>query len=234
MGWGAVLWQKCAALSHVPENHLLLFQEEQDLLVLLLKLLCGHLEKGSGHLTGQREAMTETRAPPRGNARDNKECSFPHACFLFHPEGSIRFFIRHVYLENYPGSFEANLRISNVTSVRCAPLSHRPADSSAPVLFSGSVGRCICSLQGDLSHLHPTKSSISSSPATCKPVAHPGPSVIAKLALFPPLFLWHVTDLHLVPPLPLDCLPHLTHFLLRDLIHSHDFSYFSRADNSKC
>lgn len=37
-----------------PENHLLLFQQEQDLLVLLLKLLCGHLEKGSGHLTGRR------------------------------------------------------------------------------------------------------------------------------------------------------------------------------------
>lgn len=234
MGWGAVLWQECAALSHVPENRLLLFQEEQDLLVLLLKLLCGHLEKGSGHLTGQREAMTETRAPPRGNARDNKECSFPHACFLFHPEDSIRLFIRHVYLENYPGSFEANLRISDVTSVRCAPLSHRPADSSAPVLFSGSVRCCICSLQGDLSHLHPTKFSISSSPATCKPVARPGPSDTARLALFLPLFLWHVTDLRLVPRLPLDCLPHLTHFLLRDLIHSHGFSYFSRADNSKC
>lgn len=87
MGWGAVLWQGCAALSHVPENHLLLFQQEQDLLVLLLKLLCGHLEKGSGHLTGQREAMTETRTPPRGNARDNKEHSFPHAPFLFHSEG---------------------------------------------------------------------------------------------------------------------------------------------------
>ena len=89
MGWGAVLWQGRAALSHVPENHLLLFQEEQDLLVLLLKLLCGRLEKGSGHLTGQQEAMTETRTPPGGNARDNKEHSFPHAPFLFHSEGSI-------------------------------------------------------------------------------------------------------------------------------------------------
>lgn len=89
MGWGAVLWQERAALSHVPEKHLLLFQQEQDLLVLLLKLLCGHLEKGSGHLTGQREAVTKTRTPPRGNAWDSKERGFPYAPFLFHPEGDF-------------------------------------------------------------------------------------------------------------------------------------------------
>lgn len=40
MRWGAVLGQGSAALSHVPENHLLLFQQEEDLLVLLLKLFC--------------------------------------------------------------------------------------------------------------------------------------------------------------------------------------------------
>lgn len=229
MGWGAVLWQGRAALSHVPENHLLLFQQEQDLLVLLLKLLCGRLEKGSGHLTGQQEVMTETRTPPCGNARDNKEHSFPHAPFLFHSEGSIRFFICHVYLENYPGSFEANLGISDVTSVCCVQLSHRTVHCSAPALFPGSAlskgtfHACIQpSLPSPLLQRH----------VNLFPV--PGPDT-ARPALFLPLCLWHVTDLHaLGPPPPPDRSPHLTHFLLGDLIHSHGFSYRSRADNSKC
>ena len=53
--------------------------------------------------------------------------------------GSIWFFICHVYLENYPGSFEANLGISDIASVRCVPLSHRPVHCSAPALFPGSA-----------------------------------------------------------------------------------------------
>lgn len=40
MGRGALFWQGGAALGHVPENHLLFFQQEQDLLVLLLQLFC--------------------------------------------------------------------------------------------------------------------------------------------------------------------------------------------------
>ena len=89
-----------------------------------------------------------------------------------------------------PGNFRCN---------KCALCPTLPSPCS---LLSPCTVPWLCSLQGDLSRLHPIKPSISSSPATCKPVPCPGPSDTARLALFLPRCLWHITDLHGLGPLP--------------------------------